>query len=85
MVVITLPYARHHNPLLIRKHSLILTVHKAIILWKNTLENKEMVSKNWVKNLQAAAYNGARADSKIQMNKYIFSIWTHIFGMHSRI
>ena len=26
---------------------------------KNVLENKEMVFKNWVKNIQAAAYNGA--------------------------
>ena len=27
---------------------------------KNLLENKEMVSKKWVKNIQTAGYNGAR-------------------------
>jgi hypothetical protein len=28
---------------------------------KNLLENKEMNFKNWVKNMQNAGYNGARA------------------------
>ena len=30
------------------------------IFWKNLLENKEMVFKNGVKNIQAVGYNGAR-------------------------
>ena len=31
-----------------------------IIFWKNLLENKEMVFKNGVTNIQAAGYNGVR-------------------------
>ena len=31
-----------------------------MIFWKKLLENKEMVLKNGVKNIQATAYNGAR-------------------------
>ena len=54
-----LPYPRHHNPLLIRNRSWVLTIHKERILWKN-LETKEMVFKNGVKTIQAAGYNGAR-------------------------
>ena len=53
-------YKRHHNPLLITNRSWILTIIKVRIFWKNLLENKEMVSKNWVKNIQAEGYNGAR-------------------------
>ena len=37
-----IPYARHQNPVLIRKHSRILTIQKDRIFWKNLLENKEM-------------------------------------------
>ena len=55
-----IPYARHHNPLLITNRSWILTIHKYIIFWKNLLENKEMAFKNGVKYVQAAGYNGAR-------------------------
>ena len=40
--------------------SWILNVHKARILWKNILENKEMAFKNGVVNLQAAGYNCTR-------------------------
>ena len=58
------PYARHHNPLLITNRSWILTIHKDKIFWKNLLENKEMVFKNRVKNIQAAAYNGFRTIHK---------------------
>ena len=36
------------------------TIDKEIIFWKNLFENKEMVFKNGVKNIQTAAYNGAR-------------------------
>ena len=39
--------------------SWILAKHKDRIFWKNLLENKEMVFKIGVKNVQAAAYNGA--------------------------
>ena len=55
-----IPYARHHNPLLIRNCSWILTIHKDRILWKNLLEIKEIVLKIGVKNTQTAGYNGAR-------------------------
>ena len=48
---------RHHNPLLIRNRSWILTIHKNRIFWKNLLENKEIVFKNRVKNIQTAGYN----------------------------
>ena len=44
--------------ILIRNRSWILTIHKDRIFWKNLLENKEMVFKNGVKNIQAAGYNG---------------------------
>ena len=58
--LIHIPYARHHNPLLIRNRSWILTIHKALIFWKNLLENKEITFQNGVESIQAAAYNGAR-------------------------
>ena len=53
-----IPYARHHNPLLIRNRSWILAIHKDRRFWKNLLENKEMVFKKWVKNIQTPGYNG---------------------------
>ena len=56
---IDIPYARHHNPLLITNRSWILTIHKDRIFRKNLLENKEMVFKNGVKNIQTVGYNGA--------------------------
>ena len=34
------------------------------IFWKNLLENKEMVFKNGVKNIQTAGYNGAPTINK---------------------
>ena len=55
-----LPYARHHKPLLITSRSWIQAIHKDRIFWKNLLKNKEMVFENGVKDIQAAAYNGAR-------------------------
>jgi hypothetical protein len=42
-----LPYARHHNPLLIRNRSWILTIHKARILRKKTLKKHFLTSKRW--------------------------------------
>ena len=35
-------------------------IHKDRILWKNLIENKEIVLKNGVKNIQTTGYNGAR-------------------------
>ena len=58
-----LPYTRHHKPLLITSRSWIQAIHKDRIFWKNLLKNKEMVFENGVKNIQAAAYNGARTVS----------------------
>ena len=40
--------------------SWIQAIHKDKNFWKNLLKNKEMVFENGVKNIQAAAYNGAR-------------------------
>ena len=53
-------YARHHNPLLIRNRSWILTIHKGRIFWKNLLEKTFFTFKKWVKSIQTASYNGAR-------------------------
>ena len=61
----SIPYARHHKPLLIRSRSWIQAIHKDIIFWKNLLKNKKMVFGNGVKNIQAAAYNGARTVSNL--------------------
>ena len=55
-----IPYARHHKPLLITSRSWIQAIHKDRIFCKNLLKNKEMVFENGVKNIQAAAYDGAR-------------------------
>ena len=60
-----LPYARHHNPLLIRNRSWILTILTDRIFPKKLLENKEINFKNGVKNIQTAGYNGAR---KVDVN-----------------
>ena len=51
-----LPYARHHNPLLITNRSWTLTLYKIL---KNPTKNKEMDFKNGVVNIHAAGYNGA--------------------------
>ena len=53
-----IPYARDHNPFLIRNRSWILTIHKDKVVWKNLPENKKMVLKKWVKNIQTAGYDG---------------------------
>ena len=54
-----IPYARHHNPLLIRNRSWILTIHKVRILRKKPLEKTFLDFKKWVKSIQTAGYNGA--------------------------
>ena len=56
----SLLYARYHKPLLIASRSWIQAIYKDRIYWKKLLKNKEMVFENGVKNIQAAAYNGAR-------------------------
>ena len=58
-IAVFLPYPRHYNPLLIRNHSWILTIHKARILNKKPLEKTFLDSKKWVKRIQTAGYNGA--------------------------
>ena len=57
---ISIPYTRHHKPLLIRSCSWIQAIHEDRMFWKNFLKNKEMVFEIAVKNIQAAAYNGTR-------------------------
>ena len=59
---ICIPFARHHNPLLIRNRSWILTpvlyrtgiltLHKARILRKRPLEKTFLDFKKWVKSIQ---------------------------------
>ena len=63
------PYARHHKPLLIKSRSWIQAIHKDRIFWKNLLKNKEMVFENGVKNIQAAAYDGARTVFVFSINQ----------------
>ena len=58
-ILFYLPYARHHNPLLIRNRSWILTIHKGRILRKKPLEKRFLDFKKWVKSIQTAGYNGA--------------------------
>ena len=55
-----IPYTHHQNPLLIRNHSCILTIHKAGILRKKPLEKTSVDFRKWVKSIQTAGYNGAR-------------------------
>ena len=54
-----LPYARHYNPLLIRNRSWILTIYKARILRKQSIEKTFLDFKKWVKSIQTAGYNGS--------------------------
>ena len=78
---IHLPYPFHHNPLSITNRSWTLTIHKDRNFWKNLLENKEMDFKNGVKNIQAAAYNGARTVNCFELScfgSYCSSI-CHVF------
>ena len=49
-----IPNTRKHKPLLNTRHN-----KGQNFLKKNLLENEEMVFGNGVKNIQAAAYNGA--------------------------
>ena len=43
--LLKLLYAHHYNPLLIKNLSWILAMHKATILWKNSLKTKKLPSK----------------------------------------
>ena len=47
------------------------------IFLKNALENKEMVFKKWVKNIQTEAYNGALTvyELKLMSNLAKFHYW----------
>ena len=57
----------------------ILTIHKDRNFCKNLLENKEMVFKNGVKNIQAAAYNGAHTVVEVIIKSYAyFSLFVSI-------
>ena len=51
-----LQYVCHHNLLLIRNRSWILTIHKGRIFRKNVLKSKEMVYKNGLKNTSRCIY-----------------------------
>ena len=75
-----LPYARHHKPLLITSRSWIQAIHEEIIFWKNLLKNKEIVFENGVKNIQAAAYNGARTVDYFEAYKTSFE-QSNTFGV----
>ena len=52
-----LPSTRHHNQLLIRNRSWILTIHKARILRKKPIEKTFLDFKKWVKSIQTTGYN----------------------------
>ena len=65
------PYQRHHKLLLITSRSWIQAIHKDRIFWKNLLKNKEMVFENGLKNIQAAAYNGARTVCDFLLEKIL--------------
>ena len=54
----TYNYSRHHNQLLIRNRSWILTIYKNRIFWKKLFENKVTVFNNVIKDIQTASYNG---------------------------
>ena len=70
-----IPYTRHHKPLLIRSRSWMQAIHKDRIFWRNLLKNKEMVFGNGVKNIKAAACNGART-----VHIYISCAVRHFYG-----
>ena len=47
-------------------------MHKDRLFRKKLLENKEMVLKKWVKNIQIAAYNGAYGKFLEKNKHFIF-------------
>ena len=67
-----IPYAYHYNPLLIRKRSWILTIHKA------KGHSTEMNFKKWVKSIQTAGYNGAHTVFEINTVENICCLTLHI-------
>ena len=86
--VLYVPYARHHNPLLIRNRSWILTIHKSRILRKKPLEKTFLDFKKWVKRIQTAGYNGARMVFhfiKIVQCRTLYKILLHIFNFQNKI
>ena len=68
--------ARHHNPLLIRNHSWILTIHKARILRKKLIEKTFLVLKKRVESIQPRVIM-----SHVQYIKDVFQFnhWTTEF------
>ena len=67
-----IPYAYQYNPLLIRKRSWILTIHKA------KGHSTEMNFKKWVKSIQTAGYNGAHTVFEINTVENICCLTLHI-------
>ena len=72
---------KHNNKCRMRAiitRSWILAIHKVRIFLRNVLKNKEIVFKNVVKNIQAAAYNGKRTVSYLlEWSKVLKSIRNH--------
>ena len=64
-MIVPIPYTRHYNPLLIINHgflaqklkNFLFLVHKLSVIVTALQYN---CSEKWGKNIQAAAYNGAR-------------------------
>ena len=80
--MVRLPYARHHNPLLIINRSWILTVHKVRILRKKLLKNVFGLQK-WVKSIQTAGYNCAC--TVIERSQPTKSFQTHMWNLYENI
>ena len=58
----------------ITSRSWIQAIHKDRILLKNLLKNKDMVFENGVRNIQAAAYNGARTLYRYTYTRFKYMI-----------
>ena len=66
------PYTCHHNPLLIRNHSRILTIHKARSLRKKLLKKSFFTFKKRVEKIQTTGYNGVcTVHQKSMLSKYV--------------
>jgi hypothetical protein len=76
-----IPYARHHNMLLITNRCWILTIQKNRHFRKNLLEDKELVFKKGGKSIKAAAYNGARMVYVLN----VFNSVYYLFSLHQSL
>ena len=74
-----LPYARHHNPLLSRDRSWILTIHKDRVFWK-TSPWKNVFDLQKVGLKQTAGYNGV-----IFNLATLHCTWLSIYPLHCNI